>query len=43
MVIIIYKVFKFRPKFKYFIDNDDHMMRYDENLLDEIKKFISLS
>lgn len=30
-------------KFKYFIDNDDHMMRYDENLLDEIKKFISLS
>ena len=31
------------PKFKYFIDNDDHMMRYDENLLDEIKKFISLS
>ena len=31
------------PKFKYFIDNDDHMMRYDKNLLDEIKKFISLS
>ncbi len=31
------------PKFKYFIDNDDHMMRYDENLLDEIKKFIFLS
>ena len=31
------------PKFKYFIDNDDHMMRYDQNLLDEIKKFISLS
>jgi uncharacterized protein len=31
------------PKFKYFIDNDDHMMRYDENLLNEIKKFISLS
>jgi fermentation-respiration switch protein FrsA (DUF1100 family) len=32
-----------KPKFKYFIDNDDHMMRYDQNLLDEIKKFISLS
>jgi len=31
------------PKFKYFIDNDDHMMRYDQNLLDEIKKFISFS
>ena len=31
------------PKFKYFIDNDDHMMRYDQNLLVEIKKFISLS
>jgi len=31
------------PKFKYFIDNDKHMMRYDQNLLDEIKKFISLS
>jgi fermentation-respiration switch protein FrsA (DUF1100 family) len=29
------------PKFKYFIDNDDHMMRYDQKLLDEIKKFIS--
>ena len=32
-----------KPKFKYFIDNDDHMLRYDQNLLDEIKKFISLS
>ena len=31
------------PTFKYFIDNDDHMMRYDQNLLDEIKRFISLS
>jgi fermentation-respiration switch protein FrsA (DUF1100 family) len=31
------------PKFKYFIDNDNHMMRYDQNLLDEIEKFISLS
>jgi len=31
------------PKFEYFIDNDDHMMRYDQNLLDEIKKFISFS
>jgi fermentation-respiration switch protein FrsA (DUF1100 family) len=29
------------PKFKYFIDNDDHMMRYDQKLLGEIKKFIS--
>jgi fermentation-respiration switch protein FrsA (DUF1100 family) len=29
------------PKFNYFIDNDDHMMRYDQKLLDEIKKFIS--
>ena len=28
------------PKFKYFIDNDDHMMRYDKNLLNEIKRFI---
>ena len=28
------------PKFKYFIDDDDHMMRYDKNLLDEIKQFI---
>ena len=32
-----------KPKFKYFIDNDNHMMRYDQNLLDEIEKFISLS
>jgi len=30
-----------KPKFKYFIDNDDHMMRYDQKLLIEIKKFIS--
>jgi len=29
------------PKFKYFIDNDDHMIRYDQELLNEIKKFIS--
>jgi len=29
-----------KPKFKYFIDNDDHMMRYDQDLLNEIKKFI---
>ena len=29
------------PKFKYFIDNDDHMVRYDQKLLDVIKKFIS--
>jgi len=29
------------PKFKYFIDNDDHMVRYDQKLLDIIKKFIS--
>ena len=32
-----------KPKFKYFIDSDNHMMRFDQNLLDEIKKFISLS
>ena len=31
------------PKFKYFIDNDDHMMRYDQNLLGDRKKFIFLS
>ena len=31
------------PKFKYFIENDDHMMRYDQNLMGEIKKFIFLS
>jgi len=30
-----------KPKFKYFIDNDDHMVRYDQKLLHEIKKFIS--
>jgi fermentation-respiration switch protein FrsA (DUF1100 family) len=30
-----------KPKFKYFIDKDDHMMRYDQKLLNEIKKFIS--
>jgi fermentation-respiration switch protein FrsA (DUF1100 family) len=30
-----------KPKFKYFIDNDDHMVRYDKKLLNEIKKFIS--
>jgi fermentation-respiration switch protein FrsA (DUF1100 family) len=29
------------PKFKYFIDNDNHMMRYDQELLNKIKKFIS--
>ena len=29
------------PKFKYFVQNDDHMMRYDQKLLDEITKFIS--
>ena len=31
------------PKFKYFIENDNHMMRYDQNLLGKIKKFIFLS
>ena len=29
------------PKFKYFIDDDEHMVRYDQKLLNEIKKFIS--
>jgi len=29
------------PKFKYFIDDDNHMIRYDQKLLDKIKKFIS--
>ena len=28
------------PKFKYFIENDNHMMRYDQNLLCKIKKLI---
>ena len=39
------KLFEYanKPKFKYFVDNDDHMMRYDQNLLNEIKKFIFLS
>ena len=31
------------PKFKYFITNDDHMMRYDRMLLNELEKFINLS
>ena len=29
------------PKFKYFIDDDNHMLRYDQKLIDKIKKFIS--
>ena len=36
----LYKKAK-EPKFKYFIGNDNHMMRYDQKLLNEIKKFIS--
>jgi len=28
------------PKFKYFITNDDHMMRYDQNLIQQLKSFI---
>ena len=28
------------PKFKYFITNDDHMMRYDQNLTQQLKAFI---
>jgi len=31
------------PKFKYFITNDDHMMRYDHMLLIELEKFINFS
>jgi fermentation-respiration switch protein FrsA (DUF1100 family) len=29
------------PKFKYFITNDDHMMRYDQALIAQIKNFIN--
>ena len=29
------------PKYSYFSEYDDHMMEYDENLLNIIKKFIS--
>ena len=28
------------PKFKYFSDNDDHMMDFDENLVNEISSFL---
>ena len=29
-----------KPKFKYFSDNDDHMMDFDENLVNEISSFL---
>ena len=29
-----------KPKFKYFPDNDDHMMDFDENLVNEISSFL---
>ena len=29
-----------KPKFSYFTEYDDHMMEYNENLLNELKKFI---
>ncbi len=29
------------PKFKYFTDMDDHMMNYDDKLVNEIKLFIN--
>ena len=29
------------PKFKYFTDLDDHMMNFDEELINEIDLFIS--
>ena len=29
------------PKFKYFTDIDDHMMNFDEKLINEIDLFIS--
>ena len=29
------------PKYFYFVDNDDHMMRFDENLIQSIKDFVS--
>ena len=28
------------PKFKYFSDNDDHMIDFDENLVNEISSFL---
>ena len=29
------------PKFKYFTDLDDHMMNFDDKLIDEIDLFIN--
>ena len=29
------------PKYFHFVDNDDHMMRFDENLIQSIKDFVS--
>ena len=28
------------PKFSYFIENDDHMMTFDEQLVNAIKNFL---
>ena len=28
------------PKYSYFVDYDDHMMEYNNNLLDSLEKFI---
>jgi hypothetical protein len=30
-----------QPKFSYFPENDDHMMEYNDNLLNSIKLFIN--
>ena len=31
------------PKFSYFPDNDDHMMDYDENLIETLGNFFKVS
>ena len=29
------------PKYNYFVDNDDHMMDFNDDLINSINKFIS--
>ena len=31
------------PKFSYFTKDDDHMMKFDENLINSIKDFLSFN
>ena len=32
-----------QPKFSYFSENDDHMMEFNDKLMDSLRKFLSFN